>query len=194
MGHRPRQNWPIELTCIEGTCKNKKHKGTLRCNKCHQAQKGGPRCSIKGCMRPVLARGWCQPHYYRWHRTGNVQEVVRLQVHREYGTGNLVSEGYLQLYRPDHPYATRKGYVLQHRLVMEEVLGRYLHEDETVHHRNGNKLDNVPSNLELWTSRHPKGQRVQDLVAYAHEIIATYGAEQALLTPKRKLRRRVSSG
>ena len=59
---------------------------------------------------------------------------------------------------------------------MEEMLGRKLLSHETVHHKNGVRDDNDPMNLELWSSSHARGQRVEDLVAYAKEILELYGS------------------
>jgi len=60
------------------------------------------------------------------------------------------SKGYVRIYKPDHPSATKKGYVLEHRLVMESIIGRYLNKDEVVHHINGDKGDNRKNNLWLF--------------------------------------------
>jgi hypothetical protein len=76
---------------------------------------------------------------------------------------------------PGHPRAGKGGYVFEHVLIMEELLGRYLLPGENVHHRNGVRDDNRPENLELWTRPQPAGIRVGDAVAWAREIIARYG-------------------
>lgn len=67
--------------------------------------------------------------------------------------------------------------VLEHVVVMEQALGRPVlwEKGEQVHHINGVKDDNRPENLELWVTSQPCGQRPEDLVEWAHEIIARYG-------------------
>lgn len=81
-------------------------------------------------------------------------------------------------------YVTKNGYrkirlpdgswVLEHRHVMGQLLGRALLPNENVHHKNTDKLDNRAANLELWITRQPTGMRVEDAVAWAHEILARY--------------------
>jgi hypothetical protein len=83
--------------------------------------------------------------------------------------------GYVMIRVPDHPRAPgNHGYVFEHILVMEEILGRYLLPDESVHHRNGIRDDNRPENLELWIRPQSAGIRAKDAVAWAREIIARY--------------------
>lgn len=62
----------------------------------------------------------------------------------------VVSKGqYNYVIVKGHPKATKHGYVLQHRVVMENHLKRLLNADEVVHHINGDKKDNRIENLEL---------------------------------------------
>jgi hypothetical protein len=60
--------------------------------------------------------------------------------------------GYVYVYAPDHPHATKQGYVMEHRLVMEKRLGRYLDPAEQVHHIDHVKDHNSDENLELMES------------------------------------------
>lgn len=78
--------------------------------------------------------------------------------------GRMVDgSGYIRIIVPGHHSVTKtKPYVLEHRYVMEQMLGRSLLKGENVHHKNGIKSDNRPENLELWKEHQPKGQRAHE--------------------------------
>lgn len=76
--------------------------------------------------------------------------------------GRKRDHGYVRLWKPDHPRCDSKGYFMEHRLVMEQKLGRLLERHEQVHHLNGIRDDNRVENLELWSKSHPSGVRVHD--------------------------------
>lgn len=75
--------------------------------------------------------------------------------------------GYVRVYCPMHPEANTWGYVYEHRVVAEQIIGRRLIKDEVVHHKNGKRWDNRPENLEVMNKfEHGKlrGQRPEDMV------------------------------
>jgi len=70
--------------------------------------------------------------------------------HPDWKGGVTISKGYRYIYAPDHPNKGRGNYVLEHRLVMEQKLGRYLDQSEVVHHVDGNRMNNSIENLVLF--------------------------------------------
>ena len=129
------------------------------------------RCVVGKCRRPRRAREMCQMHYRRWKLYGDPT------IYKQQDGTNTKSkdgDGYVRIYMPEHPMASAAGYVSEHRLIMSEMLGRMLDTKESVHHKNGDRTDNRPENLELWSRRQPAGQRVEDKIAWAVEILSMY--------------------
>lgn len=98
--------------------------------------------------------------------------------------GKIIDKfGYVQIWQPKHPNAKLAGYIHEHRLVMSEYLGRPLLRCENVHHKNGNRQDNRIENLELWNTIQPAGQRVEDKIKFAKEILRIYENPELINQP-----------
>ena len=104
---------------------------------------------------PIRDRGW--------HSPKSTPPRTRERASNWRGGRSQTTKGYIQLHVPEHPLRNGKGYVMEHRLVMEQTLGRYLLPTETVHHLNGIRDDNRPENLELWERKDPAGIRKNQL-------------------------------
>jgi HNH endonuclease len=94
--------------------------------------------------------------------------------------------GYIYIYYKIHPNSDREGWIGEHRLVMENHLGRYLETFEHIHHINENRSDNRIENLELHTAsthylEHHKQRRINDI---AKRICVRCGTNKPPLSSK----------
>ena len=115
---------------------------------------GSRTCNINNCAKTAETRDWCGMHYERWRKHGDPTIVLKAWAlvkpeMRKFKT----TRGYILVKYPGEPE------VLEHRLIMEQHLGRPLKSYEQVHHKNGRKDDNRPENLELWQKSQPTGIR-----------------------------------
>lgn len=133
----------------------------------------GALCSVDGCERPSDSRDMCKAHYNRTQRHGDPHAEKPIRVTSGLGS---VSHGYRSVPVPRNERKFSNGMTteLEHRLVMARQLGRPLAPDESVHHRNGDRLDNRPANLELWSRWQPSGQDLVDKLAWAVELLLEY--------------------
>jgi hypothetical protein len=120
-------------------------------------------CVVTSCDREPLARGLCAAHYQRSRMGVAMDAPIKATGWRN----GVNANGYRSFQRDGRT-------VLEHRVVMEAHLGRPLTSDENVHHINGDRLDNRIENLELWSTRQPKGQRAEDKVLWAIDLLETY--------------------
>ena len=98
-----------------------------------------------GCSVSAIERR-CAALRLRTQRTGPRSG----ELHPDWKGGRVLVGRYWYIYSPEHPYRTKRNYYLEHRLVMERKLRRYLLPHEVVHHKDGNPENNSPENLEVF--------------------------------------------
>lgn len=140
------------------------------CSKHYQSWKAkedrkAARCAVDECERPAFKRGWCSLHYGRIRTMGKTGPPGLMRAPN--GAGGRTGDGYIT-------HRSGKRLIREHRLVMEQVIGRPLLPEENVHHLNGVRDDNRPENLELWSRSQPSGQRVADKIEWAKQFLALY--------------------
>lgn len=176
--------------CTLNDC-DRARQSSLYCTKHYQKYKkygdplGGPGkggnqtkhelCTIEGCGKSHAALGLCQMHYRRNALYGD----PNLKPGRDRTSNRRINQtGYVVVYDPENETSTANGFGLEHRLIMAAHLGRPLEAHEQVHHKNGIRYDNRIENLELWSTKQPPGQRIEDKIQYAVEILQQYAPEK----------------
>jgi hypothetical protein len=182
----------MSFQCKVSGCQSEKHRGKGYCkfhygrllkgvdlNKPKREKNKGKVCKIDGCQNKAVHRLMCNKHYQRLMRKGDPNDFGKGRV---YGSGkewHVAPHGYIVRFDPSNPNAGPNGQVYQHRQVMSEMIGRPLRSHENVHHVNGDRADNRPQNLELWSRSQPAGQRITDRVAWALEFLTIENLEAA---------------
>lgn len=137
----------------------------LQCGRCFDViffcrSVGRKFCSLQCRGKAFIAQG--NPRYGKKHSNATKRKMVIKAQGRNRGEkshtwkGGKVTTpfGYIYIYSPNHPFRIKQNRVLEHRLVMEKHISRYLNPKEVVHHINGIKDDNRIGNLKLLTDQH----------------------------------------
>lgn len=126
------------------------------------------KCIVEDCQKPKWSKGLCSMHWKRKSKHGDTSIVLKpYRPPPNQGKGWTTPQGYRVL-------AIDGKKIFEHRYVMQQHLGRDLLPEENVHHINGVRDDNRLENLELWVTKQPRGQRVEDAVEHALRVLKLY--------------------
>lgn len=136
-------------------------------------------CATDGCDAAAKAKGFCRRHYLALAYTPPKKPTAHTRrppkkclhcgdtFHAEYDAAKycssacsgahrkkpfIIKKGYRKILIPAHPRADAKGYVFEHLVIAEATIGRPLRNGEEVHHKDFNRQNNAPDNLQVCSS------------------------------------------
>ncbi|GGP13518.1 HNH endonuclease [Oceanobacillus neutriphilus] len=127
----------------------------------------GQRCS--NARKSIIYKGRLNPNFNNKGEESPLYKGPRINKY-----------GYRLLCKPNHPNSDKRGYVLEHRYVLSEHLGRPLREDEIVHHKDGDKLNNDLDNLEIMDRSSHSKLHMSDYSIVRGELGRISGIEKKL--------------
>jgi hypothetical protein len=142
-------------------CKIKKGDGKYCSRKCYWKSIEGKRLSPKTEFKKGMTN-WCTGKKGDVRFMGNNNPSWKNGKYKH-------SQGYIFIYQPEHPFAS-KNHILEHRLVVEKQIGRYLLPKEKVHHL-GKKDDNRPCMLMAFINQSAHIRFERHCIVKLHEII-----------------------
>jgi len=131
----------------------------------------GTDCTFGECNNVATSYGLCATHAAQ---RDNYIPLRTIRRSGEWGIWTTNVKGYRIRRRTVNG---KREQQFEHRVIIEQHLGRALEASEEIHHLNGNRADNRLENLEVWNTSQPKGQRPKDKVQYAREILRLYAPE-----------------
>lgn len=130
---------------------------------------------------------------FKAEHNGKIYEVETVVPKRKDHKGYYKMHGYILRRVKNHPFANKRGYVPEHRLIMERHLGRFLNpRKELVHHIDGNRSNNELTNLKLTTpeehfyeehfkARNPNGQFVAEEPIFGEIKFRLYDCDKNII-------------
>jgi len=142
------------IKCCSKMCSNQLKKITMTGDKNpFYGKKHTPETNMLNSRAHLGQRAWNKGknNVYSAETIKNISDSLTGNLNAFKG-GKRYRKGYVAIYSPNHPYKDKNKCIYEHRLIMEEQIGRHLLTGEVIHHLNGNKSDNRIENLKLFLS------------------------------------------
>lgn len=135
-----------------------------------------PRKSLSSIAKEKISNANKNNSYAKGNKASDEtkEKIRKSRLKKGVGHKKLRKDGYIAIYFPDHPKSNKEGYIMEHILVMECYIGRWLKEDEVVHHKNKIRSDNKIENLELMSFKEHASLHSKERQKLKKERMMTY--------------------